>query len=527
MKRTNPTEHNIEREVNKDLEGQIYRAFKRSPKDAKISQILNELDFGFPLNARLEYPATAMVKALIFKRLKGIKFQAALARYLRSDETDALNLGFFRGVDNSLKIPDQRTFSWFARRHLDGNKKQLTEFAASTIESIADKFGIVLDAEPLRKKKATPPKEMSKKTIYNTKDRKLRELCRIIRRKIYPKIRLEIRSNSIFKKSDFLDLLTHIALTEDFAENGSKTLQQILNKRTPVSDTLLYHIKKYGDREALQSMFIEIFDLIYKMARRGNFFGGRRADVAIDFTDWFYYGRDRTSMVLGKKPEKGTTKCFRFATINVVERGERFTLLALPVSTLDTKEKILEKLISFAKERVPIRKLYVDRGFFSANVINLLKRMGVTFLMPAIMNNRVVDYANSVSPPAVINGYPMRDCKFNLIVLEKDGKRHAFATNIRLNNNDVLLAEKLFLPYSKRWGIETSYRVKKAFRGKTTSKNYIVRQFYFMMSVVLYNLWVLVNLLLSFSLFGKVEKKLTVTAKLFGTVLCTIVDPGD
>ncbi len=135
------------------------------------------------------------------------------------------------------------------------------------------------------------------------------------------------------------------------------------------------------------------------------------------------------------------------------------------------------------------------------------------------MNYRVIDYANSVSPPAVINGYPMKNCKFNLIVLEKEDKRYAFATNMRLGNDDILLAEKLFLSYSKRCGIETSYRVKKGFGGKTTSNNYIVRQFYFMMSVVLYNLRVLVNLLLSFYLFGKMGKKMTVTAKFFGMVL--------
>ena len=82
------------------------------------------------------------------------------------------------------------------------------------------------------------------------------------------------------------------------------------------------------------------------------------------------------------------------------------------------------------------------------------------------------------------------------------------------------------LAYSKRWGIETSYRVKKMFRGKTTSRNYIIRQFYFMMSVVLYNLWVLVNILVSMFMFGKMAGKLPVTAKLFGTALYSVDSGG-
>jgi len=47
-----------------------------------------------------------------------------------------------------------------------------------------------------------------------------------------------------------------------------------------------------------------------------------------------------------------------------------------------------------------------------------------------------------------------------------------------------------------------------------------------MMSVVLYDLWIMINLLLSVFLFGKVSRKLAITAKLFGTVLYMTVDPG-
>lgn len=518
MKNANPTRHNIAR--------QVYQSFESlNTKDARIADILADLGFEFPLEVRFNYSSTAMLKALILMRLKGIKSQSELARYLKTHETESLKLGFFRDRNNILRTPDQRTFSYFTRNHLGEDKKELIELVSSKIEEISDKFDIVLDALPLESK-AAARHSANKKTLCNRKNARLREVCRLIRKKVYPKISLDIRCNSIFRKSDFLDLLVHMALTEDFAENGSRTFAQMLDKRTPTSDTLLYHLKKFEDIEALQFMFTGIFDVVHGMARRSRFVKGRKVDVAIDFTDWFYYGKGRSKMVLGKKPEKGTTKCFRFASINIVERGERFTLLAIPVSTFDTKEKIVEKLVSFAKERVLIRRLYADRGFFSSGVINTLKGMGITFLMPAVRNNRVVEYSSSISPPAVIRNYPMRDCKFSLVILEKEGKRYAFATNMRLGNDDVLLADRLFGPYSKRWGIETSYRVKKMFRGKTTSRNYIIRQFYFMLSVVLYNLWILVNLLLSIFLFGKISKKIPITAKLFGTVLCTAVDPG-
>ena len=45
----------------------------------------------------------------------------------------------------------------------------------------------------------------------------------------------------------------------------------------------------------------------------------------------------------------------------------------------------------------------------------------------------------------------------------------------------------------KRWGIETSYRMIGQFYPKTTSNSYAVRVFYFVLAVLLYNVWVLLN----------------------------------
>ena len=73
--------------------------------------------------------------------------------------------------------------------------------------------------------------------------------------------------------------------------------------------------------------------------------------------------------------------------------------------------------------------------------------------------------------------------------------------------------------YSRRWQIETGYRVKKyAFRGKTTSRKYIIRYIYFMLSVVLYNFWILINGILIIELNLKGDKPI-LSAKVFDAVL--------
>jgi len=81
-------------------------------------------------------------------------------------------------------------------------------------------------------------------------------------------------------------------------------------------------------------------------------------------------------------------------------------------------------------------------------------------------------------------------------------------------------AKNLCNSYSRRWGIETSYRVKDNLRPKTTSKNYVVRLFYFLFSVCLYNLWILANVFIGV-VIGRMLKKPLITAKMFGTLLYT------
>jgi len=58
----------------------------------------------------------------------------------------------------------------------------------------------------------------------------------------------------------------------------------------------------------------------------------------------------------------------------------------------------------------------------------------------------------------------------------------------------------------------------------TTSKNYVMMLFCFLFSTLLYNLWVIINMLISSSLKGRVSTIPMITAKLFGTVLYMILE---
>ena len=108
--------------------------------------------------------------------------------------------------------------------------------------------------------------------------------------------------------------------------------------------------------------------------------------------------------------------------------------------------------------------------------------------------------------------------KTNLyLVDDPDGIKRCFITNLRV---PVLISHYLYKWYGLRWGIETGYRLKaQDFKPRTTSKNFTLRLFYFLFSVMLYNLWVLTNIVVGIKLYGKSPKKPIITAKRFSIIL--------
>ena len=265
----------------------------------------------------------------------------------------------------------------------------------------------------------------------------------------------------MFKYPDFIDELVYIALTQDFAENGSKMANQFLGRKMPNADTLFYHLKKFQDWKILEKTFtVEILDYLIKIAKVRGLISTRKVDVAIDETEWFYYGDRATPKVVGKKPERGTIWCFKFITIDVINSRSRFTLCALPVLMDDENERtdLVIDLIAFAKQRLHVRRLLADRGFLSSGIINSMNRMGVDIIIPTKENLNMIKNSNNEKAPFIKTNQLMGNCRVNLIVIEKDSKRQGFVTNIPLKTNEINLGVALAEFYRNRWQIETGYR---------------------------------------------------------------------
>ena len=510
------------------IEKEIYNSFEKikNQKNITIVDLLNELDISSLKEFRyrsIKFSYESLFKLILFQKLKGINFHTKLIKYIKQNRKELHALGF-------SNIPDRRIIGYFVHHILDNETKELLQFTAMKIEEISEKFGIILDIKTFKLEK--PQKETKERNQYLQKKEKSQEICRLFKKRFAPFINLNLKNNTLYKKNQFIDLLIHMGMTRDFAENGSKTYKELRGLHNPDADTLLYHLKNYTNNKDLHRMFTTLFEIVWEMARKINLFDIRKHyDVAIDYTEWYFYGNRSTPMVMGKEPDRGTTKCYKFATINIVESGKRFTMLALPVGPFNSKEEILRGLLNYVLERIKIRRVFVDRGFCDSNSIKIFNHLHLKYLMPATKISTVKSIMEITPAPCVIKDFEMKDTTFNLVIVEeKDNNgiivKRAFATNEVYNENDVNLAERLFDLYGKRWGIETSYRVKKhSYLPKTTSKNYLIRLFYFMFSVLLYNLWILADILIWLALFGVVKENHLLTSKYFGTVLYTI-DPG-
>ncbi len=503
-------------------------------KPKRLSEVVNEqevehiVDFILSQHERdfyYKYPIESMVRAFVWAKLKGFWSCEKIHKHLWENYKDVENLGFKcrKMMRITPLIPTARNFRHFKQKRITGEVNTAVNRLVSEIKKKIQREGIILDDELVVDK---PSRKAGYRTRLKRKKEKMGAARKFIRKKIFPKLWLESKHNSIFKRNDFLDLLMYIGLTGSFAEDGSFCLNmENPDKKVPNGDTRLYHLKKLGNRKRIHDVYREVFDAINTVAKSNNLFN-RPVDVAIDFTDELFYGNKNADYVVATKPQKGTNWCYRFASINIVENGKRLTLLAVPVGPFDFKDQVVDNLVEYALKWVKIRNLYMDRGFNAYSVMDLLIRKNINFLMPKTRDPKVKRIMKDVKTPAVIDYFTPKGhggaarrigLNLKLIFIEGEmGEKLAFITNMDVGVEGI---EDFVYQYSKRWGIETSYRMKNVFKPRTTSKNYVIRLFYQLFSFMMMNLWVLANYLLQYAIYGNVKDFLEITAKAFIIVL--------
>jgi IS4 transposase len=349
-----------------------------------------------------------------------------------------------------------------------------------------------------------------------------------MKRLVYPLIKIPLRHNASVTTEDVLDILIFIASRNDFCNNGTNMYKyNHKDKRIPKGDTILYHLSKLQP-EYIRTISEKAFDVIFKFAKREYPLLKRRSvDIAFDIHEIPFYGNKNEWYVSGGKFQNGTAFFYKFITCAIVVAGKRFTLDAQPFSQLDNLTGIMDRMIKRAKSKVHINYVYMDRGFDCIAVYNLMKKFHLKYLMPKTKSDTVKEWMDKAegSEAYIVKNFKIGRREKSItttlvLVNDEDGLKRIFATNI---NVGLPIAHRLGLLYSKRWGIETAYRqMDKDFKPRTTSTNYNLRLLYFFFTVILFNLWVLVNICVSEKLYGKLLEKPIIASKMFLEILLSV-----
>lgn len=313
-----------------------------------------------------------------------------------------------------------------------------------------------------------------------------------------------VETQGAFDQRSLFEILVKAASSGDSIENTAKIL-----KNVPTANDIRYHIDKINDFESLEAQVnkalkSKIPSTIKKSCLK----------IAIDLNLIPYYGKSsqfESPYIYRSEAKSGTCSFYAYATLYVLMKGKRVTLAIRGVRCWDTSVAIITYLLAeLSGLKINIKKLYLDRGFFSTPVIRWLQALNIPFIMPAIRRGKKGGIKQFLKgKKSYKTTYTMTRNKDDSVTFElwiickyRKGKRgkngiEYFAYAIYKAKTSLTYIHE---DYRKRFGIESSYRLKNLCRIRTNNKNPVLRLLFVGISFLLVNIWV--NLL-----WLKVSKK--------------------
>lgn len=322
------------------------------------------------------------------------------------------------------------------------------------------------------------------------------------------------RYNSIYGEKDLHHSLTLLSMENRYAESGMKRLSiEAYTKNVPSGSWVRDTVARLSEDDVTSKTEKALDSTLNELKRFGVF--NEPVVCAIDKHQIPRYDDGMNPFLTRGRRKAGTMKFETYATLQCVEEGRRAQFACSHVRILDDNADVIASLLEEARlQEIDISLLLLDREFFSASVIARLNKLGQRFLMPCRLTRKIKEaireYAQGqrrkkVSAYVLIPSEKRETGPFNLVILPRSGSENernplkkyiAFATNIP---RKFVMWNVRRLPddYRQRWGIETGYAGVEAFRAKTTSRNHSLRLLYFYYALILYNAWLLANLIIA------------------------------
>ena len=305
---------------------------------------------------------------------------------------------------------------------------------------------------------------------------------------------ISIKTQGACNQTDLFNILVAAASKADTIENTASSF-----KNSGSAKNIRYHLAKFKSFPELETQLN--LALISRLTRR---IKKRKLKLAIDLNLIPYYGKpskQEQDYIYRSQAKNGTCSFYGYATLYVIAKNKRVTLALIGVKKNYTNVAIISYLLSKVNSlNLKIKRLYLDRGFYSSSVIRWLKALDIPFIMPAIKNgksggiNQYLKGQKSKKTTHTMNEGKDNEVTFPLWVVCKyrKGKRgkHGIEYLAYVVYKVTIGLDYIYQDYRQRFGIESSYRLKNICRIRTTTKNPIIRLLFVGISFLLVNIWI-------------------------------------
>lgn len=267
---------------------------------------------------------------------------------------------------------------------------------------------------------------------------------------------------------------------------GANTIRTLLNQQLPKEELVA---QEKAMNAALAARLPE------QLQRWG-------VEAAIDEHDEPFYGKSEELLeyTCGSRAKAGTTHFFRLISLYVIYRQMRLTVAVAFVHPAEDTVAIVQKLLTRSRAlKLRLDVLYLDRGFCTTPVIAHLQLVK----QPAVLACPIRGKEGGTrqlcrgrksyrTHYTFTSGLTVEMAVVATLVPGKDKKRRRKWLLFVLVGLDWQPAT-VYRRYRFRFGIESSYRILRRVRVKTTSRNPALRFFLLGFALLLVNLWALLR----------------------------------
>lgn len=297
-----------------------------------------------------------------------------------------------------------------------------------------------------------------------------------------------------YSPGELFAILLRAASQGDSIEQTARSLEGV-----PTGNGIRYHLEKFADMATVEGQVNRALQsrLPAKIAKHAQC-------LAMDLHLLPYYGKPNATelpYIYRSAAKAGTTRFYAYATVYVICRNKRVTLgiQAVPVNEtmVATVTRLLDKVSAL---RVRVKRLYLDRGFYSVPVIRWLKALNLPFLMPAVIRGKqggtraLCHGRTSYVTPYTLRSadYGTVDCQIYVVCHYQAGRKgqHGIDYRLYVGHRLKIALHQLHYHYRQRFGIESTYRMKNQCRIRTTTKNPVLRLLFVAIAFILINLWI-------------------------------------